>query len=253
MASLGGRQAGLAESVAIRLPPATDVEAGELIDASGGVATQLDGFRGAAALDRAALRELILRFAVLLGRSSRWSRLTSTLSGARRTAASCSTCDCGSSAGAPPSASRRGDRTPIDDLPSGGTVSRPRGYVALARLWASPVSGASMNPARSLGPAMVGGDLHSTWIYLAGPLAGGLLAVALAWALRGPPSPAANQAHPRLIKPPRDPPTATGQMPARRPTWDPGKTCGFSTSARSWGRVIPKQDADARLSADRSR
>ena len=64
---LGGRQAGLAESVAFRLPPATDVEADELIDASGGVATQPDGFRGVAALDRTALRELILRFALLLG------------------------------------------------------------------------------------------------------------------------------------------------------------------------------------------
>jgi aquaporin Z len=64
------------------------------------------------------------------------------------------------------------------------------GYVALAGLWASPVSGASVNPARSLGPALVSGDLHSTWIYLAGRL----LAVALAWALRGPPSPAADQA-----------------------------------------------------------
>ena len=41
---------------------------------------------------------------------------------------------------------------------------------------------------------LVSGNLHSIWIYLAGPLAGGLLAVALAWALRGPPSPAANQA-----------------------------------------------------------
>jgi aquaporin Z len=68
------------------------------------------------------------------------------------------------------------------------------GYVALAGLWASPVSGASMNPARSLGPALVSGELGSVWIYLAGPLAGGLLAVALAWALRGPPSPAADLA-----------------------------------------------------------
>ena len=64
---LGGRQAGLAETVAFRLPPATDVEADELIDASRGVAAQLDGFRGAPPLDRAALRELILRFALLLG------------------------------------------------------------------------------------------------------------------------------------------------------------------------------------------
>jgi aquaporin Z len=68
------------------------------------------------------------------------------------------------------------------------------GYVAMAGLWASPVSGASMNPARSLGPALVSGDLHGVWIYLVGPVAGGLLAVTLAWALRGPPSPAADEA-----------------------------------------------------------
>lgn len=68
------------------------------------------------------------------------------------------------------------------------------GYVILAGLWASPVSGASMNPARSLGPALVSGDLSRAWIYVAGPLAGALLAVALAWALRGPPSPAADLA-----------------------------------------------------------
>ena len=65
------------------------------------------------------------------------------------------------------------------------------GYVALAGLWASPLTGASMNPARSLGPALVGGDPGWVWIYIAGPLAGALLAVAVAWALRGPPSPAA--------------------------------------------------------------
>jgi aquaporin Z len=68
------------------------------------------------------------------------------------------------------------------------------GYVCLAGLWASPVSGASMNPARSLGPALVGGGLGQAWIYLTGPLAGALLAVALAWALRGPPSRAASEA-----------------------------------------------------------
>ena len=68
------------------------------------------------------------------------------------------------------------------------------GYVVLAGLWASPVSGASMNPARSLGPALVSGDLGQAWIYVVGPLAGALLAVALAWALRGPPSRAADEA-----------------------------------------------------------
>jgi acetate---CoA ligase (ADP-forming) len=64
---LGGRRAGLGETVAFRLPPATDVETDELIDSCRGVAAELDGFGGAAALDRAALRELILRFALLLG------------------------------------------------------------------------------------------------------------------------------------------------------------------------------------------
>ena len=50
----------------VRLPPATDVEADELLDSCHAVATVLDGFGGAAALDRQALRELILRFALLL-------------------------------------------------------------------------------------------------------------------------------------------------------------------------------------------
>ncbi len=63
---LGGRHAGLGETVAFRLPPVTDVEADELIDSCHGVATELDGFRGATALDREPLRELILRFALLL-------------------------------------------------------------------------------------------------------------------------------------------------------------------------------------------
>ncbi len=68
------------------------------------------------------------------------------------------------------------------------------GYVALAGLWASPVSGASMNPARSLGPDLVSGDFSAAWIYLAGPLAGGLVAVGLARALRGRRSPAGDLA-----------------------------------------------------------
>jgi acetate---CoA ligase (ADP-forming) len=65
--SLGGRQAGFGETAAFRLPPATDVETDELIDSSQAVATELAGFPGAAALDRHALRELILRFARLVG------------------------------------------------------------------------------------------------------------------------------------------------------------------------------------------
>jgi aquaporin Z len=59
-------------------------------------------------------------------------------------------------------------------------------YIALAGLWGSPVSGASMNPARSLGPALVLADWTSWWAYLAGPVAGGVIAVGIAYVLRGP-------------------------------------------------------------------
>jgi aquaporin Z len=53
--------------------------------------------------------------------------------------------------------------------------------IALCGLFAAPVSGASMNPARSLGPAIVAGELQHQWIYAVGPALGSLLAVALAW------------------------------------------------------------------------
>ena len=58
-------------------------------------------------------------------------------------------------------------------------------YIALAGLWASPISGASMNPARSFGPGAVGADLSSYWVYVAGPLAGAAMAVGVAFVLRG--------------------------------------------------------------------
>ena len=59
-------------------------------------------------------------------------------------------------------------------------------YIALAGLWGSPISGASMNPARTFGPDLVGGDFTGYWVYVAGPLIGALLAVGAAWILRGP-------------------------------------------------------------------
>ena len=58
-------------------------------------------------------------------------------------------------------------------------------YIALAGLWASPISGASMNPARSFGPAAVAADLRSYWVYAAGPLVGAVAAVGIAFVLRG--------------------------------------------------------------------
>jgi aquaporin Z len=60
------------------------------------------------------------------------------------------------------------------------------GYIALAGLWSSPISGASMNPARSFAPDVLRWDFTSYWLYLVGPLAGAVLAVVFAFALRGP-------------------------------------------------------------------
>jgi aquaporin Z len=58
-------------------------------------------------------------------------------------------------------------------------------YIALAGLWGSPISGASMNPARTFGPDLVGKDFGDYWVYVAGPIAGAILAVGAAWVLRG--------------------------------------------------------------------
>lgn len=58
-------------------------------------------------------------------------------------------------------------------------------YIALAGLWGSPISGASMNPARTFGPDLVGGDFSDYWVYVAGPLAGAVLATGVAFVLRG--------------------------------------------------------------------
>ena len=72
------------------------------------------------------------------------------------------------------------------------------GTVAFEALMGGPISGASMNPARSLGPALVAGDLRSLWVYLVGPTLGALLAVPAYRALYGDRIP-----HPLVRRPAR--------------------------------------------------
>ena len=59
------------------------------------------------------------------------------------------------------------------------------GYIALAGLWAAPVSGASMNPVRSFAPDLLRGDMTTTWIYVVGPVLGAIIAVGFEWVLKG--------------------------------------------------------------------
>jgi aquaporin Z len=59
------------------------------------------------------------------------------------------------------------------------------GYIALAGLWGSPISGASMNPARTFGPDLASTTFTSYWVYIAGPIAGAAIAVGIAFVLRG--------------------------------------------------------------------
>ena len=59
-------------------------------------------------------------------------------------------------------------------------------YIALAGLWGSPISGASMNPARTFGPDLAERDFTSYWVYVVGPLLGAVIAVGFAYVLRGP-------------------------------------------------------------------
>src|SRR5436305_6867111 len=58
-------------------------------------------------------------------------------------------------------------------------------YIALAGLWCSPISGASMNPARTFGPDLASTTFTSYWVYVAGPIAGAVIAVGIAFVLRG--------------------------------------------------------------------
>jgi MIP family channel proteins len=59
------------------------------------------------------------------------------------------------------------------------------GTIGLDAMFGGPISGASMNPARSLGPAVVSGDLHALWLYIAAPVLGTCLGALLYQFVRG--------------------------------------------------------------------
>ncbi|MGH3054168.1 MAG: aquaporin, partial [Gaiellaceae bacterium] len=62
------------------------------------------------------------------------------------------------------------------------------GTVGLDAMFGGPISGASMNPARSIGPGLVSGDLHGLWLYILAPLAGATLAALTYQFIRGEPT-----------------------------------------------------------------
>jgi aquaporin NIP len=65
------------------------------------------------------------------------------------------------------------------------------GTVGLDAMFGGPISGASMNPARSIGPALVSGDLHALWLYIVAPIAGAALGGVVYQFIRSePPQPA---------------------------------------------------------------
>jgi len=59
--------------------------------------------------------------------------------------------------------------------------------IALLGLFASPISGASMNPARTLGPDIIANDFTGWWVYALGPVIGATIAVMLVGLVRGLP------------------------------------------------------------------
>jgi MIP family channel proteins len=60
--------------------------------------------------------------------------------------------------------------------------------VGLDAMFGGPISGASMNPARSVGPALVSGNLHALWLYIVAPILGAALAALTYQLIRDEPS-----------------------------------------------------------------
>lgn len=78
-----------------------------------------------------------------------------------------------------------------DKLVGHNTALAVGAVIALDGMFAGSISGASMNPARTIGPMLVGGELSTAWVYIVGPLLGVALAVGIAWLLRGGTTPRA--------------------------------------------------------------
>jgi aquaporin Z len=75
------------------------------------------------------------------------------------------------------------------------------GYIALAGLWAGPLTGASMNAVRTLAPDIIRGDLQTTtWIYVLATLTGAFIAVGFEWILKGKPSEHADKEAQGMLK-----------------------------------------------------
>ena len=74
------------------------------------------------------------------------------------------------------------------------------GTVALDALFGGGVTGASMNPARSFGPALVASEWNDFWIYVAGPVAGALFGAVLYVVVRGGPASQLTRTTPEPIR-----------------------------------------------------
>ena len=61
------------------------------------------------------------------------------------------------------------------------------GTIALDAMFGGPISGASMNPMRSIGPAIASGELHALWLYIVAPLVGASVGGLLYQVVRQPP------------------------------------------------------------------
>ncbi len=118
--------------------------------------------------------------------------------------------------------------------------------IALCGLFGGALSGASMNPARSLGPALVGGDLANAWIYVLGPVAGASLAVLVTMLLHGfapgTTSRWKRRRAPRSMEPPDR--VLAGDSPARsrfarRPVFPHGRGSRWPSPAAFVPPIVP--------------